>query len=102
MDERIAGRESLEDALDAPVMAVVPQISSWRNKKETRLVTLSAPDTAPAEAYKTARTTLLYMAREERPAGGRDHRAQPGRGQDHHHGEPGGGAGAGRAAAWWP
>lgn len=65
MDEHIAGRESLEDALDAPVLAVVPQVSGWRNKKETRLITLSAPDSPVAEAYKTARTTLLYLARKD-------------------------------------
>ena len=62
LDERVDNRETLEGALDAPVFAVVPRVASWRNKKETQVVTISAPDSPPSEAYKTIRTTILYLA----------------------------------------
>ena len=62
LDVRVSSREALEDAIDAPVFAVVPEVSGWRNRKETRVVTISAPDSPPSEAYKTARTNLLYQA----------------------------------------
>lgn len=59
-DERIDGREALEDAIGAPVLAVVPHVSGWRRKKDTRIVTISEPDSPPSEAYRSARTTTLY------------------------------------------
>jgi succinoglycan biosynthesis transport protein ExoP len=61
-DDRIDGREALEDAVGAPVLAVVPHVSGWRRKKETRIVTISQPDSPPSEAYRSARTTALYTA----------------------------------------
>jgi len=66
MDERIAGSESLESAIDAPVLAVVPKVQGWRHKKDTRLVSLSSPESAPSEAYKSARTTIAYLASREK------------------------------------
>ena len=65
LDERVGGRESLENALDAPVLAVVPHVAGWRNKKDTRVVTLSSPDSPASEAYKTVRSTILYLASQQ-------------------------------------
>ena len=65
LDERVGRREGMESAIGAPVLAVVPRVSSWRNRNEARLVTIDAPDTVAAEAYRTARTTLMYMASRE-------------------------------------
>jgi capsular exopolysaccharide synthesis family protein len=64
LDEPVIGRENLEIALDAPVLAVVPPVTSWRTGAETPLATLNVPESRASEAYKTARTTLLYMARQ--------------------------------------
>jgi capsular exopolysaccharide synthesis family protein len=65
LDERIGRREGLEVAIGAPVLAVVPRVPSWRNRSDARLVTVDAPDTVTAEAYRTARTTLMYLASRE-------------------------------------
>lgn len=65
MDDRVTGQDRMEEALGASVLAAVPKISSRRKKEESNIVTLSSPDSAPAEAYKSARIALLYMAREE-------------------------------------
>ena len=65
LDERLGRREGMEAAIGAPVLAVVPRVSSWRNRNEPRLVTIDAPDTVTAEAYRTARTTLMYIASRE-------------------------------------
>ena len=62
LDERVGWREGLEAAIGAPVLAVVPRVPSWRNRNDARLVTVDAPDTVTAEAYRTARTTLQYLA----------------------------------------
>lgn len=64
LDERVPDRAGFERALGAPVVAVVPKVPGWRSRNETRVVSLSAPDSAAAESYRAARTTLLYLARE--------------------------------------
>ena len=63
LDERIDGRHDMEKALGAPVLAVVPRVPGWRNRDDARLVTFTAPTSAAAEAYRTARTSLLYLLR---------------------------------------
>ena len=65
LDERVGRREGMELAIGAPVLAVVPRVPSWRNRNDARLVTIDAPDTVTAEAYRTARTTLMYLASRE-------------------------------------
>lgn len=64
LDEGIKDREHFESALGAPVLAVVPKVPGWRSRTDTRLVSVHASDGAGAEAYRTARTTLLYLASE--------------------------------------
>lgn len=64
LDERVPDRSGFEKALGAPVIAVVPRVPGWRSRNEARVVSLSAPDSAAAESYRAARTTLLYLARE--------------------------------------
>ncbi len=60
VDEQVRGRDGLARALQAPVIAVVPHVPSWRNKKESRVVTLVAPESPAAEAFRNARTAILY------------------------------------------
>jgi len=64
LDERVPNRDDLEKALGAPVFAVIPRVPGWRNRADARLVSLAAPNSAAAEAYRAARTTLLYLANE--------------------------------------
>lgn len=62
LDDRLRGREDLENYLGAPVLAVVPHVRQWRHKKEARLTTLAEPDAPAAEAYRALRTSVLFMA----------------------------------------
>jgi succinoglycan biosynthesis transport protein ExoP len=62
LDRRIPGRASLEDTIDAPVLAVIPQVKGWRHEDEARLMSLAEPHSMAAEAYRTARTAILYRA----------------------------------------
>lgn len=64
LDDRVAGREGFEEILGAPTLAVVPHLKSWRKGERTELPALENPDGAPAEAYRTIRTNLLFMARD--------------------------------------
>ena len=62
LDDRLRGRGDLESRAGAPVLAVVPHASGWKKRKEARLVTSSEPRSAPSEAYRTLRTSLLFTA----------------------------------------
>jgi len=54
LDERIGGRDDMERALGAPVIAIVPKVPGWRNRTDSRVVTISAPTSVGAEAYRAA------------------------------------------------
>jgi Mrp family chromosome partitioning ATPase len=42
----------------------VPRITAWRKRSRAELPALKAPKGAPAEAYRTVRTNLLFMAKD--------------------------------------
>jgi capsular exopolysaccharide synthesis family protein len=63
LDDRMTGREDLEEQAGAPVLAIVPRISNWGKKGATKLVARDAPKTPPAEAYRTLRTNVGFLAR---------------------------------------
>jgi len=64
MDDRLRGRSDLESAIGAPVMTMIPEIPSWRDRERAHLVTLQAPRSPAAEAYRTLRTSILVAAAE--------------------------------------
>lgn len=63
LSDRVRGKSDLEEYLGAPVLAVVPRISGLRRRKRPKLVVLEAPRTAGAEAYRTLRANLQFLAR---------------------------------------
>ena len=68
LDDRVHGRSDLEAAVQAPTLAVVPKVEVGRRKKKYRdaaqLVTIVAPGSPAAEAYRTLRTNLQFIARD--------------------------------------
>ena len=62
LDDRMRGREDFEARIGAPVLALIPRVQSWKRRKEARLSTLEEPRSAPSEAYRTLRTSLLFTA----------------------------------------
>ena len=61
LDDRLRGREDLERVVQAPILAVVPQVPDWKNASEAELVSKAAPKGGPAEAYRTLRTNLQFI-----------------------------------------
>ncbi|MDP9330341.1 MAG: polysaccharide biosynthesis tyrosine autokinase [Actinomycetota bacterium] len=61
LDDRLKGREDLEEHIAAPTLVVIPKVPDWRNKSRAKLVTLEDPRGAPAEAYKMLRTSILFI-----------------------------------------
>jgi succinoglycan biosynthesis transport protein ExoP len=64
LDDRLAGREDFEMRLGAPVLAIVPRISNWKRRGPPRLASVAAPKSPAAEAYRTVRTNLQFIARD--------------------------------------
>lgn len=62
LDDRLRGRDDLEETLGVPVLAVVPKVTQWRRRKEAHLATLREPRSPAAEAYRTLRTSLLFVS----------------------------------------
>ena len=64
LDERLRGREDLEAQIAAPVLATVPRASGRRRRRQRDLVvTLTDPKGGSAEAYRTLRTNVQFLAR---------------------------------------
>lgn len=67
-DDSIRTREDLERVVpSAPVLGVLPDVDEWKNPGEAYLVSLSAPDSPSAEAFRTMRTSLLFLGSERPP-----------------------------------
>ena len=66
LDDRLHGRDDLEEQLRAPVLATIPKVENWKRREETEVISLDAPKSPPAEAYRTLRTNLQFIARTDR------------------------------------
>ena len=62
-DDRITSREDLEGLLGVSVLAVVPRVPGWRKRASPRIVAREKPKSPAAEAYRTIRTNVDYLAR---------------------------------------
>jgi capsular exopolysaccharide synthesis family protein len=64
LDERLRGREDLEEAIQAPVVGVVPHFDLWAKHERAMLVSIREPSGPAAEAYRALRTSVSAMARQ--------------------------------------
>lgn len=62
LDDRLRGRHDFERRLGHSVLAVIPRVAGWRRPQETNLVTVKEPHSVTSEAYKTLRTSTLFVA----------------------------------------
>ncbi len=64
MDARVGQHEGLDAILGTPVLAVVPHVGGRRKSMGSTVIALSDPESAAAEAYRSARPVLLHRASE--------------------------------------
>ena len=64
MDVRVGENEGLDTVLGTPVLAVVPHVGGRRRSMGSAVIALSDPESAAAEAYRSARPVLLHRASE--------------------------------------
>jgi polysaccharide biosynthesis transport protein len=63
LDESIRTKEDVAAAVpDVPVVATVPAVPSWKDRRTTELVSSSSPNDPAAEAYRSLRTAIQFMS----------------------------------------
>ena len=61
LDDTIRTKEDMERAEPTlPVLSVIPSVVGWRSKVEPRLVSVTDPTSAAAEAYRSLRTSVQF------------------------------------------
>jgi capsular exopolysaccharide synthesis family protein len=65
LDDRLRGRQDVEMHSGAPVLAVIPEVGSWKKKKKTPVITITEPRSGASEAYRTLRTAVTFLAAQE-------------------------------------
>ncbi len=65
MDDRLTTPEGFAAILGAPILALVPHWTSWRESRTTPLVTQADPSSAASEAYRTLATSVQRLASQQ-------------------------------------
>jgi capsular exopolysaccharide synthesis family protein len=66
LDESIKTKDDVQRAVGSkvPVVATIPAITEWRDRTKTEVVSVSAPRSSAAEAYRSLRTTVQFAGLE--------------------------------------
>ncbi|MGZ8637341.1 MAG: polysaccharide biosynthesis tyrosine autokinase, partial [Actinomycetota bacterium] len=63
LDERLRGREDLEQQVGAPALVTIPKYRTRRRKgQRERLIALDEPKGSVSESYRALRTTVQFLA----------------------------------------
>jgi polysaccharide biosynthesis transport protein len=64
LDDAVTSKEAAENLANAPVLAAVPMVTSWRKRDRPLVVTLARPASPATEAYRSLRTSLQFARQE--------------------------------------
>ena len=63
LDDSVKGKEEFERvAPGVPVLGLIPVVSAWRGKDTPYVASLADPSSPAAEAYRTLRTSIQFLA----------------------------------------
>jgi tyrosine-protein kinase len=65
LNDALTSKEAVEHLGGAPVLSLVPLVTSWKKRDRAVVVSVSEPTSPAAEAYRSLRTSLQF-ARQER------------------------------------
>ena len=60
LDDALTSKDSAERLGNAPVLAMVPMVSSWKKRKRSAVAVSSDPTSPAAEAYRSLRTSVQF------------------------------------------
>jgi polysaccharide biosynthesis transport protein len=61
LDDALSSKELVERLGGAPVLALVPMVSSWKQRDQPLVVSAVEPTSPAAEAYRSLRTSLQFV-----------------------------------------
>lgn len=61
LDDALTTSESVERTGGAPVLAMVPMVSSWKRREKPMVISATDPSSQAAEAYRSLRTSLQFV-----------------------------------------
>ena len=62
-DDRVRSKDRLEQVTNGlPMMGLIPAVPDWKDHSRTRLVTVEAPRSQIAEAYRSLRTSVQFLS----------------------------------------
>jgi polysaccharide biosynthesis transport protein len=64
LDDAVATKDAAEQLARAPVLAMVPMVTSWKRRDKPVVVATSKPTAPAAEAYRSLRTSLQFVQQE--------------------------------------
>lgn len=64
LDDSVKTKEDLERVAGVTVVGLIPALPEWKDRKSTPLVALAQPRSQAAEAYRTLRTSVEFLALE--------------------------------------
>lgn len=63
LDDSIKGKDEFERLVpDVAVLAMIPSVAGWKDRDSSHLVTVKEPASPSAEAYRTLRTSIRFLA----------------------------------------
>lgn len=62
LDDRIKTKDDLETASGQTVIGLIPMLSDWKNRDAVQLVSVAQPRSPAAEAYRSVRTSVEFLA----------------------------------------
>lgn len=66
LDDSLTAKEDVERAVPGvPVLALVPALGAWKDKKWSLVASLTDPNSPAAEAYRTLRTSVQFLGLDE-------------------------------------
>src|SRR5206468_11618215 len=62
LDDSIKGQDDLESLVGTlPILALIPTVTTWKNKQRPMIISDTEPSSPAAEAYRTLRTSIQFM-----------------------------------------
>ena len=60
LDEAVTSKDAAEQLGGAPVLGLVPMVTSWKKRSQATVVSTSRPTSSAAESYRSLRTSLQF------------------------------------------
>jgi capsular exopolysaccharide synthesis family protein len=64
LDDAVSAKEMVEHITNAPMLAAVPMVTSWRKRDRPLVVSLARPSSPATEAFRSLRTSLQFARAE--------------------------------------